>query len=243
MFEKSEKAFQLIKKTLSLSFIGNRYITYLGILLFPVKKGIFMKSLRRFPQIRTLAFLSWVAFSPLALADTIDRDNDANDLDVGALREWMNTKRQVSIKEIGGNLSLSGEVRTEFQKIGESSNGIKQRGSGTRFPSSVYDIAVNLMLDYRNDRTWSAIKLEFDNDAGIFSGTTNKIKLSKGYFGARALDGDSYYVDFELGRKKLNTSFDSKLQFSSFFDGVLAKYDQSLNESVTFIFTEGFYHQ
>ena len=139
----------------------------------------------------------------------------------------MNTKRQVSIKEIGGNLSLSGEVRTEFQKIGESSNGIKQRGSGTRFPSSVYDIAVNSCWTTVTDRTWSAIKLEFDNDAGIFSGTTNKIKLSKGYFGARALDGDSYYVDFELGRKKLNTSFDSKLQFSSFFDGVLAKYDQS----------------
>jgi hypothetical protein len=186
-----------------------------------------MKSFSRFPRIRALAFLSWAALSPLALADTIDRDNDSNDLDVGALREWMNTKRQVSIKEIGGNLSLSGEVRTEFQKIGESSNGIKQRGSGTRFPSSVYDVAVNLMLDYRNDRTWSAIKLEFDNDAGIFSGTTNKIKLSKGYFGARALDGESYYVDFEVGRKKLNTSFDSKLQFSSFFDGILAKYDQS----------------
>jgi hypothetical protein len=171
--------------------------------------------------------LSLFAFSPFAFTDTIDRENDGQDIDVAAVREWMNTKRQVSIKEIGGNLSLSGEVRTEFQKTGETNKGISQRGEGTKYPSSTYDVAVNIMLDYRNDRTWSAIKLEFDNDAGIFSGTTNKIKLSKAYFGARAFEGDSYYADFEAGRRKLGNIFDSKLQFSSFFDGVLLKYDQS----------------
>ena len=93
-----------------------------------------MKSFSRFPHFRALAFFSWVAFSPIAIADTIDRENDANDLDVGALREWMNTKRQVSIKEIGGNLSLSGEVRTEFQKIGESSMGLNKEDLGQNFP-------------------------------------------------------------------------------------------------------------
>ncbi len=186
-----------------------------------------MRVSRRFQQFTFLSAISFLAFSPLAFADTIDRENDSQDIDVQAVREWMNTKRQVSIKEIGGNLSLSGEVRTEFQKTGESVNDIKQRGSGTRFPSSTFDVAVNVMLDYRNDRTWSAIKLEFDNDAGIFSGTTNKIRVSKAYFGARAFDGDSYYVDFEAGRKKLSTIFDSKLEFGSFFDGLLVKYDQS----------------
>lgn len=186
---------------------------------------------RRFGFFTAVSFL---AFSPFAFTDTIDRENDAQDIDVAAVREWMNTKRQVSIKEIGGNLSLSGEVRTEFQKTGETSDGIKQRGSGTKYPSGTYDVAVNIMLDYRNDRTWSAIKLEFDNDAGIFSGTTNKIRVSKAYFGARAIDGDSYYVDFEAGRKKLSTIFDSKLQFSSFFDGVLLKWDQSWEKTGDF---------
>ena len=178
-------------------------------------------------SLKLFTALSFFAFSPFAFTDTIDRENDGQDIDVAAVREWMNTKRQVSIKEIGGNLSLSGEVRTEFQKTGETSDGISQRGSGTKYPTSTYDVAVNIMLDYRNDRTWSAIKLEFDNDAGIFSGTTNKIKLSKAYFGARAFEGDSYYADFEAGRRKLSNIFDSKLQFSSFFDGVLLKYDQS----------------
>ena len=172
----------------------------------------------RSAQLRLKLFtaLSLFAFSPFAFTDTIDRENDGQDVDVAAVREWMNTKRQVSIKEIGGNLSLSGEIRTEFQKTGESSNGIKQRGTGTKFPSSAYDVAVNILLDYRNDRTWGAIKLEFDNDAGVFSGTTNKLKLTKAYFGARAFEGDSYYVDFEAGRKKLSAIFDSKLEFPLF---------------------------
>lgn len=186
-----------------------------------------MKSFSRFQWLGISTAVSFFAFSSFISADTIDREDNSQDVDVQALREWMNTKRQVSIKEIGGNLSLSGEVRTEFQKTGETKNDIKQRGSGTKYPSSTFDVAVNLMLDYRNDRAWSAIKLEFDNDAGIFSGTTNKIKMSKAYFGVRAWESDNYYVDFEIGRKKLNSSFDSKLQFSSFFDGVLAKYDQS----------------
>jgi hypothetical protein len=163
----------------------------------------------------------------MGFADTIDREQDSQDVDVQALREWMNTKRQVSIKEIGGNLSLSGEVRTEFQKTAETINGAKQRGSGTKNPSSGFDVAVNLLLDYRNDRTWSSIKLEFDNNAGIFNGTVDRIKLTRAYFGARMLDGDSYYTDVEIGRKKLGSIFDSKLEFNSYFDGVLAKYDQS----------------
>src|SRR3989339_2125906 len=104
-------------------------------------------------QFKFLTAFSFLAFSPLAFTDTIDRENDGQDIDVAAVREWMNTKRQVSIKEIGGNLSLSGEVRTEFQKTGETNDGIKQRGSGTKYPSSTFDVAVNIMLDYRNDRT------------------------------------------------------------------------------------------
>ena len=160
-------------------------------------------------------------------ADTIDRESDTNEVDVQALRDWINTKRQVTVKEIGCNLSLSGEVRTEFQTSGETKNGVSQRGTGTPFPSNAFDVAVNLLLDYRSDQTWSSIKLEFDNDAGIFGGSTNKIKLSRAYFGARIVKGDDYYFDMEVGRRKLGAIFDSKLEFNAYFDGALAKYAHS----------------
>ena len=181
----------------------------------------------RFPGFLIAASLC--AFSPLIHSDTIDRGGDTQEVDVQALREWVNTKRQVTVKEIGGNLSISGEVRTEFQATGETSNGVSQRGTGTGNPSRGYDIAVNLMMDYRSEMTWSSFKLEFDNDAGILSGTNNKIKVTRAYFGARVLSGDSYYGDIELGRRKLGAVFDSKVQFNSYFDGALAKYNQSFD--------------
>jgi hypothetical protein len=163
-------------------------------------------------------------------ADTIERSDNLDDRDIDALREWINTKRQVTVKEIGGALSISGEVRTEFQSTNERINGIRQRGSGgaTDLNSQAYDVEVNLMLDYRSDRTWAAIKLEFDNDAGIFRGTLNKLKLEKGYFGVRIVDKDTFSSDIELGRRKMSTFLDSKVEFSSFFDGIVFKYDQGL---------------
>ena len=185
-----------------------------------------MRKLRSFA---CLAATSLCALSPSLYGDTIERGND-NDVDVQALREWINIKRQVTVKEIGGNLSISGEVRSKFKATGETVDGISQRGSGTPFPSRGFDVGAKLMMDYRSDLTWSSIKLEFNDRAGIISGSTDKIKLSRAYFGARAFHGDSYYVDFELGRKKLNSTFDSNLQFDSLFDGVLAKYDQSFEQ-------------
>jgi len=190
--------------------------------------------MKRFRSLTLGAVLSLSAFSSYLDADTIERGGD-NDVDVQALREWINTKRQVTVKEIGGNLSVSGEVRTKYQAIGETVNGRSQRGipiqkgdgTITVAPSDKFNVSARLMLDYRADLTWASIKLEFNNDAGIISGTDNKIRLSRAYFGARAYNGDSCYVDFEVGRKKLNSIFDSKLQFDSLFDGVLAKYDQS----------------
>jgi hypothetical protein len=193
----------------------------------------------RFFTLGTLLSLS--ALSSHLYGDTIERGGD-NDVDVQALREWINTKRQVTVKEIGGNLSVSGEVRTKYQAIGETVDGINQRGVPVKgadgkiitkegnpvlFPENKFNVSARLMLDYRADATWAAIRLEFNNDAGIISGTDNKIRLSRAYFGARTFSGDSYYVDFEIGRKKLNSIFDSKLEFDSLFDGALAKYDQS----------------
>lgn len=194
-----------------------------------------MNRLRHFRYLSLLFVFS--SYASL-MADTIDTDDDTRSVDIDALREWMNTKRQVSIKEIGGNLSLSGEVRTEFQSIGETANGVKQRGtgavplgpSGTTLPAQVYDVEVNIMLDYRIDRGWASIKLEFDNDAGIFSGSFNKIKLEKAYFGTRLVDSDSTTFDIELGRRRLSNIFDSNLEFNSFMDGVLFRYDVGLEK-------------
>jgi len=178
-------------------------------------------------------------------------DGKQEDPDMDALRKWIREKRMVSIKEIGGDLSLSGEVRTEFKGYNEKKDGIRQRGEGsaTTHPDYAFDVEVNLMLDYHTERAWTAIKLEFDNDMGVESGTTDHIALEKAYFGGRMIDGDTFVFDGELGRRNLSDIFDSKIEFSSIFDGALLKFNKAF-ESIgnfyvnlgAFIIDDYFHH-
>jgi len=167
---------------------------------------------------------------------TSDQEN-INEL----LRQWINTKRQVTVKELGGSLSFSGEVRSEFQGTKEVKSGVEQRGpnSPTEIPSQGFDVEADLLVDYRAPRTWASIKLKFDNDAGTISGTKNKIALDRAYFGARALDRDTYTFDIEIGRRKFNNVFDSKIEFDSLFDGILFKLDLTFEDFGDFFFHAG----
>jgi hypothetical protein len=170
-------------------------------------------------------------------------DPDAKDMD--ALKRWLRDKRFITMKEIGGDLSLSGEVRTEFQAINERTNGIQQRDNpdlpnlSKPRPMYAWDVEVNLMVDYRTERTWAAIKLEFDNDMGIRSGTTNRIRLEKAYLGGRILPGDTLIIDAEIGRRNLFNVFDSKVEFSSLFDGALIRFNKAFDSLGDYYFNGG----
>ena len=164
--------------------------------------------------------------------------------DMDALRRWLRDKRMISIKELGGDLSLSAEVRTELQATNEklkaqgSSEYIRQRGKGAplpprkTFPRSMYawDVELNLMLDYRTDRTWAAARLEFDQDMGQRTGTFSNIRLEKAYIGGRIVAGDTLTIDSEIGRRFLFNVFDSKIEFLSVFDGVLVRFSKAFDE-------------
>lgn len=145
-----------------------------------------------------------------------------------ALRRWLRDKRLVSVREIGGDLSLSGEVRTEFQATNERKDNVQQRGKNHLKPMYGWDVEVNLMLDYRTERTWAAIKLEFDNDMGLRSGTVNRIKLEKAYLGGRLVPGDTFTLDAEIGRRYLFNVFDSRVEFGALFDGGLFRFSKAL---------------
>lgn len=161
-----------------------------------------------------------------------DSKTDTSVDDMEALRRWIRDKRFITVKEIGGDLSISGEVRTEFQDTNEKKDGIRQRGksSATDKPKYAWDVEFNLMIDYRTDRTWAAVKLEFDNDMGLRSGTMNNIKLEKAYLGGRIVAADTLTIDAEIGRRFLFNVFDSKLEFASLFDGCLFRFNKTWPE-------------
>ncbi|MFS8564334.1 MAG: hypothetical protein LVR00_08555 [Rhabdochlamydiaceae bacterium] len=164
--------------------------------------------MRKYHQLLLLSLILLTSYAGAA---------DINERDIETLREWINSRRMITVKELGGQLSISGDIHAEMQAANEVRNGKRQRGSGTSNPTKTYDIEFNLAVDYRADRTWAAARLRFDNDAGITntkvgSGTTSNIKLDRAYFGYRIFDGDQHTMDFEIGRRGLSTVFDSKLQ-------------------------------
>jgi hypothetical protein len=176
-----------------------------------------MSFCRRFALLSSAVFFTGIAHAA-----------DVQDEDIQALRDWINSKRMITVRELGGQLSISGEVRAELQSISASTNGVKERGRGTGKANNDYDVEFNLGIDYRTENTWAAARIRFDNDAGIMSeqfgsGTNNKIKVDKAYFGYRVIDRDRHTMEIEVGRRGMFLIFDSKLQFVSNFDGVSFK--------------------
>lgn len=179
-----------------------------------------------------------------AFASTIDEGEDLEEQDVQALREWLNTKRQVTVRQLGGALSVMGEMRPYFTKTAEISNGIRQKGPGSPNPKSPidnYGIEFNLFLDYRADRSWATLKLEFDNPAGVQSGTFDKIKTEKAFFGVYLVQRETSTLSMRVGRDRMNWFVDSRLQFGSFFDGIWLRYDQGFESIADFYIHGGMY--
>ncbi len=180
------------------------------------------------------------SFSAFAAPDVEYADKKSeNDMD--ALRRWLNDKRLITVRELGGDLSLSGDVRTEMQATNERKNDIQQRGPGspTGIPMYAWDVDVSIMLDYRTDYTWASVKLRFDNDMGIRSGTLEKIKLQKAYLGGRMVAGDTFYFDGEIGRRSLSNTYESKIEFGALYDGILLRFNKAFPSIGDFYFNSG----
>ncbi len=168
---------------------------------------------------RTLLLSSALLFSAVYAVDEV------NDEDIQALRDWINSKRMITVKELGGQLSISGEIRAEMQATTVTKDGVALRGKNSHIPNNAYDVEFNLSIDYRTENTWAAARARFDNDAGIHhehlgSGTNNKIRVDKAYFGYRVIDRDRHTAEVVVGRRQMFAIFDSKVQFASNFDGV-----------------------
>ena len=150
------------------------------------------------------------------------------------LKEWIKNKRQrVGIKSLGGDLTISGQVSVDMGQTNEVVNGVKQVGSGSLNPNKgtrAYNVSMDLLLNYKADPTWIATKLKFKNKAGVTTGTSNSISLERAFMGVRFLEGETYTMDFEFGRRQLLYTFDSLIQFRSYMDGAMYKYDQSIDD-------------
>lgn len=124
-----------------------------------------------------------------AFADIGDRSNyeeELNERDFDALRQFINSKRTLDLQDKSCNLTISGDVRTEWRNLYEKCNGKSIIGNrNIRDDRCVvlghndFDIEFNLRLDYISDCAWAVAHVLFDNSAGVDGGIFNKDKNCK----------------------------------------------------------------
>lgn len=132
--------------------------------------------------------LGFFATSSLSADECIgDREpfhNDALQRDFFAVQDFINSKRTIPIEEKENNLTISGDVRTEWANIVEKIDGERLRGSdgivrdndegipvisdeGVPYSTNAFNIAFNLYVDYVCDRSWAVAWVQFRNIAGV----------------------------------------------------------------------------
>lgn len=98
---------------------------------------------------------------------------ELNERDFDALREFLKSKRTIDIAEKACNLTISGDVRTEWRHLNETCRGKSVRGgnatnrAGLPISRNDFDIEFNLRFDYVCERAWAVTHLQYDNSAGV----------------------------------------------------------------------------
>lgn len=175
-------------------------------------------------------------------------DEELNERDFEALRQFLRSRRDETADEEASNLVIAGDVRFEWRHLNETQSGRSLRGGNAFDPRTVipisrndFDCEFNLRFDYVMDRAWAIAHLQYDNSAGVDSEDRTRVEDPQGWFGSgkcgeiclkRAFIGYNIYddacsrLDIELGRRgNLYYVFDSKVQFLSRMDGILLKYE------------------
>lgn len=183
-----------------------------------------MKFFRNLLPLLLLAALGCI--NPYINADEQDGtsyDEELNERDFEALREFINSKKTIDLKEKANNLAISGDVRTEWRHMTETLDGHRLRGPGARFifPESVqgnneeiydkgerfpvskndFDIEFNLHFEYRYKHTWAVGHVQYDNSAGIDDYGLNCNEDPKGWHGsgnAERLNLKQAYIGYNL---------------------------------------------
>lgn len=90
--------------------------------------------------------------------------------DIEMVIEFVNSKRTIDLQEKACNLAISGNIKTDWQHTVEKVAGQKVTGGtscdGSPIGKNVFNVAFNLMFDYRCDRSWGVTHLEFKNPMG-----------------------------------------------------------------------------
>ncbi|MCH9632779.1 MAG: hypothetical protein S4CHLAM6_11210 [Chlamydiae bacterium] len=164
----------------------------------------------------------------IQISDLLDTTNQK---DLWAVREWLRTKR-VALNNKLGDFSLSGDVKTQWRNVHQHLGGINITG-GINSPSgwnnNLYEVEFRLYFDYKADKTWASVKLDYDEAAGLFSGQSNNLALVRANMGYHLFDDGNMRLDVLVGRQRAYELYNSQIQFNSTLDGFTGMYSLGLD--------------
>ncbi len=147
--------------------------------------------------------------------------------------------------KFNGDIQWNFGNRTESQ-VNEEGQTIFLRGPDRIAPFTATEVEVNLRANYKAEGHWANFAIQAANSVGteiftrrwdpyeIFkcsacggdpcgphgSGTFGEISLSKAYFGITLWETKTRKLNMEIGRNKMSSLFDSRIEFGSRFDGI-----------------------
>jgi hypothetical protein len=232
-------------------------------------------------------------------------DRELRTRDDQPVREFVESKENIDVKEKSKNLEISGDVRFEWRNIQEKGvtlfdedeycggsygevvpapdsdfyeeyrnlrGGSHVDHRGVPISVNDFDIEFNLKIKYTYKDAWAKAHLQFDNPAGIRgrndcfgdfpvfnkdgskvdrkikrdnrfavkgSGDAMAINLKRAYIGYNIFADGANRLDIEIGRQKLDDIFDSEVQFSSRFDGILLRFASAVEDTFDWYITGG----
>ena len=141
-------------------------------------------------------------------------------VDPRVLRDFVESKGLISCRQKEGLLTIAGDVRARWIAVGETLNGIKQRGQGANVEINRFKSEINLYLDYAAPRSWSTTKLKFVSFDGKDSGSATRVDMERAFIGFDIYNQKEEDFYIEIGRSNLDYMFESRVEFGSIFDGI-----------------------
>jgi hypothetical protein len=213
-------------------------------------------------------------------------NRELNTRDDQPVREFVESKENIDVREKASNLEISGDVRFEWRTIQEKGVVfISKRYDESSFPKKFrglrgnhyidtrgrplsyndFDVEFNFKLKYTYKDAWCFAHVQYDNPAGIRgredgscvdsfpifnshgdeieeevkrstrfalkgSGEGNLFTLKRAFMGYNIWADGKHRLDIEVGRRKFNDVFDSELEFTSRFDGILLKFASAITK-------------
>lgn len=158
----------------------------------------------------------------VAYADNHDGETrfqqELEETDMEALRDFINSKRKISLKDKSSNLHISGEVHFEWNHYTERVNGQDVRvftfreetvendevfliGDTLKIGRNDFDVQFDLFIDWEMDKTYARAHVRYDESAGVDDNGQDQQIDPQGYHGSGSCDNlclKEAYIGYEI---------------------------------------------